>query len=441
MRLGPEMYRRQQRALALYNAAFPPCFLAMLPSALQRLARRGGYSRGFGARFGRFDRPLADWCRSRGPVWLASVSVGETRLALRIMDALRKQHPTLPILISTTTTTAAALALERVDAHTAFCYNPLDFTPTLRPAFDAIQPRALLGVEAFWPNLFNHAKTRSIASVWLPRISPRSRKRYEYLGATAGALFALADRITPGFPSEVGWLENVGVPPDRIRLTGSVKFDVAHQPAEPNASFPALLRGMQWQLEQDLVVIAGSTFPGEERLIAEACRKAFSDRTWRLIVVPRHVERRGEILRDLREAGFTVGLRSASAPTPADVLLVDTTGELTAWYACAEIAVVGKSFLDHRGGQNPIEPCLAGCQVITGASMENFTDISQSLDQAGLLDQTRADAELVPSLIKAARNGSDRRNIQTATRTIIEPHQGAADRVADLLLASVVPGL
>jgi len=429
--------QRRRRWLGLYNLAFPPLFLAMLPGAIYRLIRRGQFRQGFGMRFGRPTPALREWCAQHRPLWISSVSVGETRLAFRMLDALRKANAQLPMLLTTTTTTAAALVRERAerDPWLQFAYNPLDFPPTLDPALHAIQPRGLLAIEAFWPNLFHRVNQRDLPVFWLPRISPRSRRRYEKLGEGPGALFAMADRITVGFETERKWLRKVGVPDARIAVVGSVKFDHVVARIEARPDFRAFLQRLGWDLEHDTVVIGGSTFPGEERLLADTCRTAFADRDWRLIVVPRHVERRAEIGRELASGGHRYTLRTATEPAANPILLVDTTGELADWYACAEIAVVGKSLLA-KGGQNPVEPCLAGCRVIAGPDMSNFHDITQDLLGAGLIEQIEG-PERLGAVLGAHRSDGDPCRIQQRTQEVLAPHLGSAERVAAMMMEAV----
>jgi len=428
--------QRRRRWLGLYNLAFPPLFLAMLPGALHRLIRRGQFRQGFGMRFGRPTPELTEWCARQRPLWISSVSVGETRLAFRILDALREREVALPVLLTTTTTTAAALVRERAarDPALRFAYNPLDFPPTLDPALRAIQPRGLLAIEAFWPNLFHRVTRRDLPVCWLPRISPRSRRRYEKLGEAPGALFAMANRIMVGFESERAWLRKVGVPEERIAVLGSVKFDQPAAGIEPRPDFRQFLQKLGWDLANKTIVIGGSTFPGEELLLADACREAFAEGSWRLIVVPRHAERRTEIGRDLEKARHRHTFRTSAEPAPNPILVVDTTGELADWYACGQIAVVGKSLLA-KGGQNPVEPCLAGCRVITGPDMSNFHDVVQDLRQAGLIESIEGPERLAGALgNREANSGHATRQIQDRAAEVLAPHRGAAHRVAALLM-------
>ncbi len=321
-----------------------------------------------------------------------------------------------------------------------FCYNPLDFPPMLQRAFTVLRPRGVLAIEAFWPNAFATARARGIPTAWVPRISPRSRGRYARLGQTAGALFSLADPIMVGFPCERDWLIRMGVPGQRIVETGSVKFDLpaSSAPVEPPA-FRARLDRLGWVHETGPIIIGGSTFPGEETLLIRACREAFGTNAWRLICVPRHVERARSVVRECAALGETVALRSEESVRRARVLVVDTTGELADWYACAGVAVVGKSFLA-RGGQNPVEPCLAGCRVLAGPHLENFLEIATDLEAGGLLDRVAGAGELAGALRRAAApDHPGRASIREMACKAVARHRGAAGRVAEALLDRILP--
>jgi 3-deoxy-D-manno-octulosonic-acid transferase len=184
------------------------------------------------------------------------------------------------------------------------------------------------------------------------------------------------------------------------------------------------------------VLLGGSTFPGEEKILADILLALRADfpRLF-LVLVPRHVERAPEILAELSAAGLAVALRSeiADAPQPCDALLVNTTGELRDWYRTADAAFVGKS-ITGIGGQNPVEPALAGAPVLFGPHMENFTAVVRPLVEAGAAVQA-ADAAQLRDEIRTLLADPQRCVAMTSSaRRALDAHQGSTERAARLLL-------
>jgi len=183
------------------------------------------------------------------------------------------------------------------------------------------------------------------------------------------------------------------------------------------------------------ILLAGSTFAGEESILAEMfCQLRRQFPRLFLIVVPRHVERTREVLADLRRFDLRIALRSEAATEPADVLLVDTTGELRDWYYLATVVFMGKSLTAH-GGQNPVEPVLAGKPVVYGPHMENFAAIVTRWREAGAAVQVRDAAELQKELADLLANPKRREILAQRAGEIVRAHAGATERTAATALA------
>ena len=217
-------------------------------------------------------------------------------------------------------------------------------------------------------------------------------------------------------------------------VTGNAKFDHAAGGGERVAEFRAILR--QLGVAGDApVLLAGSTFPGEELILAKLfCELRDRFPNLFLILVPRHVERTPEVLADLRPLGLRVALRSDEAKTPADVLVVDTTGELRDWYHLATVVFMGKSLTAH-GGQNPVEPVLAGKPVVYGPHMENFAAIVARWREEEAAVQVRDEAELKEQLADLLANASRRETLAHRAREIVTAHFGATERTVAAVLA------
>ena len=432
-----------RRSLFIYNLFFPLVFLALLPGFLLRMLRRGGYREKFRQRLGRYT--AAERARfARGEwIWLHSISVGETLLALKIAREIRRLAPEKSIALSVTTSTGFAVAQPHASDWLEVIYNPLDAPWIVRRALDAVRPRRLIFIEAIWPNLLAEAKRRTLPVTFLPRLSPRSEARFRRCRFFTGPIFRFLDALAVSEPEDTARWQSLGVDPARLRVTGNAKFDAAASDGARAAEFRALLRSLD--LADDApVLLAGSTFPGEERILAEtfrALRAQFP--ALFLILVPRHAERAAAILADLRPLGLRIALRShlstgnqkPETSEPPDALLIDTTGELRDWYALATIVFIGKS-LTATGGQNPVEPVLAGKPVVFGPHMENFAPIVTRWLAAGAAVQIRDAAELRTQLATLLADAPRRETLAQRARALATQHAGATHRTAALLLGS-----
>jgi 3-deoxy-D-manno-octulosonic-acid transferase len=422
-----------RRSLLIYNLFFPLVFLALLPGFLLRMTRRGGYREKFGQRFGRYSDDERARFASGQWIWLHSISVGETLLALKLARQIHALDPTKSIALSVTTSTGFAVAREAASEWLDVIYNPLDAAWIVRAALDAVRPQRLIFVEAIWPNLLAEAKRRGLPVTFVPRLSPRSEARFRRARALTGPIFRLIDGLAVQEPEDVARWRSLGVAEDRIHLTGNTKFDHAAAGGERVEEFRTLLRRLGVQ-DGAPILLAGSTFPGEERILAEIflqLRARFPDLF--LIIVPRHVERTQEVLAELRPLGLRVALRTEPAGAPADALIVNTTGELRDWYHVSTAVFIGKSLTAH-GGQNPVEPVLAGKPVVFGPHMENFAAIVTRWQQARAAVQVRDASELRVQLGALLADPERRDELARRAREIVAAHTGSTLRTSTVLM-------
>lgn len=423
-----------RRSLRLYNFFFPFVFVVVLPGYLLRMFRRGGYREKFAQRFGRYTAEERKRFAGGSWLWLHSISVGETFLALKLARQMRALDPTTNIALSVTTSTGFAVAREAACDWLEVIYNPLDLLSFVRSALDVVQPKRLIFIEAIWPNLLAEAKRRELPVTFIPRLSPRSERRFHRARGLAGPIFRLIDALAVQEPEDVARWESLGVSKDRIRVTGNAKFDYTAGGGERVAEFRGLLR--QLGVADDApVLLAGSTFAGEELILAKLyleLRARFPKLF--LILVPRHVERTPEVLADLRPLNLRVALRNESAKSPTDVLVVNTTGELRDWYHLATVVFIGKSITAH-GGQNPVEPVLAGKPVVYGPNMENFAAIVTRWREEKAAVQVSDEAELKEQISDLLANVTRRESLALRAREIVAAHSGATGRTAKVVLS------
>ena len=344
----------------LYTLLFPLALLVILPRYLARMVKRGGFRQDFGQRFGRYDTDLHARFRHGEWFWVHAVSVGELLIALKLLAELHRRHPTWRFVVSSTTSTAHDLARQKQQDWWVPVYTPVDFGPVVRRALDTVRPRAVILTESeMWPAFVWTAAARGLPVLLVnARVSPRSARRYRRFAPLLRTVTRHLAGVGLQEPAHTELWSHLGIPRERLHLTGSVKYDP--DAAEGTArDFRPVLDAFGFQ-PGDPVLLAGSTHQGEEEILARALAELRAEfPAARLVIAPRHVERAADIAANLAKTGFRIARRTAPPDGPApDILLLDTTGELRDWYACADIVFIGKSLAGH-GGQNPVEAILA----------------------------------------------------------------------------------
>ncbi len=432
-------------ALLLYRLLYPLAFLLAAPFYVARLRRRergrssqakpDGYHLGIAQRFGRYDPELrARLADGSAPIWLCSISVGETIVALKLARAFRQQNPAARIVISVTTSTGYELLLREKTDWLIPIYNPLDFRFAARAALNAVRPKSLVLIEGgIWPNLLSLARAQGVRTVLASaRLSPRSERRWQKFRWLAGPVWRLFDLVCIPTDEDAVRFTNIGVPVDRLKQTGNIKFDNAGGDAPSReVEFRTLIEPLGFRGE---IIVAGSTWAPEEKALAAVLGELRSE--WpdlRLIIVPRHVERADEIARSL--APLRVARRSQPFTGEADVLLVDTTGELRDWYRLATVVFVGKSLpgIAEVGGQNVGEPAALGLPVVFGPHMENFRDLTAQLLASNAAIQVSETKSLVTAVHTLLSDPNERTVMGARAKETLTPHQGATARTAALL--------
>ena len=396
----------------IYNLLLPLVLLLGLPSFLIKGIRRGGLARNFKQRLG-FFRPetLAKWSQSQ-PIWIHAVSVGEAFIAFKIIEEIQSLSPSQAIVLSTTTTTGFALAAEKESSTLTVIHNPVDLPFITSRVIRKINPLKLVLVEAeIWPNLVRQLSRKGVPVLLInARLSPRSEKRYLKFQNAIEPIFSLISGATVPYAVDQARWAALGIPENRISVTGSIKFDDLDVSGSHKTQLSALREWLKSEgfPENARVLLAGSTHPDEESLIAEVAEKLRSRiPDLALIIVPRHAERGVEISHGLYLSGYSPILKNKARDQDAStesaigermpVWIANATGELRSWYQLAEVVIVGKSF-HGRGGQNPVEPILAGKPTIVGPNMENFRDVINDLLSVKGIRQVEDEEELLAAL-------------------------------------------
>ena len=426
----------------LYNLLFPIVFLFLLPHYILRMLRRGGYARNFGQRFGIYSPEARGLLAGPGrPIWIQAVSVGELAVAFSFMEEVRRRDPSVRFVLTTNTSTGHALALARVRPPDVTLYFPVDVPWIMARALRRIRPAMLVMVEAeMWPNWIRMSKKRGIPAVMINgRISERSFRGYRRIKFITRELLPRIHWFCVQSAGDRDRLVALGAPVEKVEVAGSAKYDIEATPPAAIARARAALDKLG-VAGDDLVLVGGSTWEGEEAILADLLIAA-RERHPRLmlVLVPRHFERREAVLAVLAGRGLSVAQRSLlpdDAPAPAerpDVFLVDTTGELRGFYAVADAVFVGKS-LTQTGGQNPIEPARDGKPVIVGPHMENFPAIARDFADAGAWVQVADAAGFQAAALRLLDDAAERRRLGDAAAALVARRAGAIRLMAERVL-------
>ncbi len=420
---------RESMVFFLYNLLFPLILVVMLPYFLARMCRRGGYAKGFAQRLGWYDEGLRARLRERQRIWIHAVSVGETYVALRFMEEWRQIHPGVAFVVSVNTSTAHILAEKNLSASDVLVYFPLDMGIVLKRVLRMINPLMLVLTECeFWPNLIRMSKRREIPVMLINgRMSERSFKGYFRYRRLFTPVLRMVDMLCVQGGLDRERYRMLGADPERIRQTGSAKYDVAlKNPGSPHESSAILSTAMM--SAEDLILLGGSTWPGEEDILLDyfLTAKTVHPRL-KLVLVPRHAERRDEVVaaikrRHLKYVQRSLGYPAVTGEMP-DVLLVDTTGELRHLYTQATVIFVGKSLTQH-GGQNIIETGVCGRAIVVGPNMENFLDIVAEFNVAQALIQVPDVARLRDSFDKLLSDKGMRDKVGAHAAALVERNKG-----------------
>ena len=423
----------------LYRILILPFFLIMSPYYVGRMLKRGGYGKDFSHRFGNvpvLPKPKNGVKR----IWIQAVSVGETEAVAPLLRKL-KARKDVEVVLTTTTSTAYKIIHEKyADLVSAYACFPIDFWPFSHKAWNRFAPTLAIQMEGeLWPEHLHQARSRGVPVLLVnARLSDKSFRRYRKVSAIARRIFAQIDFICAGTQNDFQRFLQLGVAESRIALAGNMKFDAAGGEAFTDAEKLALYREIFAPSvpaeKAGEVLLGSSTWPGEEAVMLETFRRARKERPdLKLLIVPRHAERRAEIVALLENCEFRWYLRSQTkpedVPADADICVADTTGELRRLTQIATVAFVGKSLLPNRGGQTPIECAAIGVPLVYGTEMTNFKDVCRALEDIGSAIKVRDGNAATETLCALLEDSEKRARMSAAEKSWHADNQGATERV------------
>lgn len=357
-------------------------------------------------------------------VWMHAASVGEVKVLGYLIDYLKKQDATLRIHVTVMTRAGFKTATDQLDDKgdsVTLSYFPLDALPAVRRSLDLINPASLVIAETeIWPNLISQAAQRNIPIVLVNgRMSEKAFRMYRYVRSFMKRLLALYDRFFFKTEGDFERYRHFGVTPGNSVVVGDMKFDAPLLPRSEGRR--SEMRARAGVSDDNFLLVAGSTRPGEEAILANVFRAVHAKhKNFRMIIAPRHVERVGEVKALLEEKGLPCDLYGNTS-TANGIILVDRMGFLNDLYMAADLAFVGGTLVD-IGGHNILEPVWAGTPVIFGPYLSNVSEaadyilansygakVASESDLAGLLQQV-----IAGELSFAVKTENDLRNSPTA---------------------------
>ena len=426
----------------LYSVLSVVALVIASPFLAYQAVRHRKYVRSLRQRLGYL--PLSFNIDGDESIWIHAVSVGETLTARALIGELKTRYPGLKLFLSTTTMTGHEVARALTDVDGVF-YFPLDWGFTVRRTLDVVRPRLFIMMETeIWPMLLRECRERGVATMLVNgRISKRSFARYTFVRRFFRRVLDDVERFCMQSEEAARRIVALGADPARVVVTGSLKFDSLDWPGvgPHGQSRDRVLRYFRLSPGRP-VVIAASTLRGEDQASFEAFHRVQA--RWPdalLIVAPRHPERFEEVTRLAAEEGFRVvrrtGLPVDQSPD-ADVVVLDTIGELARLYQIASVVFVGGSLVD-AGGHNILEPAMFGKAIVFGPHMHNFAEISAEFLRGSAAVQVSSTRELGECLVDLVGDGVRRASLGAAARAIVEGNRGAKARTMAVITALLPP--
>jgi 3-deoxy-D-manno-octulosonic-acid transferase len=423
---------KENLAYLFYNFALTGVFVIGSPFFLFKVIS-GKYRAGLKQRFGLLPKSFLD--KKAGRLWIHAVSVGEVGAAIPIGGEIKKRAPDIEIFFSTTTSTGQEVARKKWGKNVF--YYPLDFPGTVKRTLNYVQPDVFIAMETeIWPNLFRRAHRQGVPVLLLnARISNRSFRGYRRIKFLLKAVFSKVSMFGAQTAEDGDRLRKLGVENQKVIVTGNTKFDSAGtDSSKERLDYFESMLGLR---EKDVIVF-GSTHPGEEEIILEACKAISKDFSGiRFILCPRHPER-GDKVEELVKTTFFKTIRRSELKgdrkiKDEDFIIVDTVGELSTIYGLADIVFVGGSLIP-KGGQNIIEPAFWGKPILFGPHVYNFREIVRAFLEKDAACQVRDGEELKEKLIFFLTHKEKAVEMGNRAKGLILASRGASQKNAELIL-------
>jgi 3-deoxy-D-manno-octulosonic-acid transferase len=427
---------------SLYSLLLTIGFIVLLPRFLFDAVRKGKYAAGFWQRLGLLPEFAPN---EKDVLWIHCVSVGETNAARPLVTELINNFPDYRLVVSTTTRTGQKLAREIFAGEADFIFFfPFDWRFSVRRVLKIIKPSVVLLMETeLWFNFLREAsKSGAKIGIVNGRLSKKSVARYLYVRKFVARVLSFVDLALMQEERDAKRLIQLGIDAEKVKVTGNIKFDQKFDEGENN-----LTRGLRYRfrISKDApLIIAASTHAPEEKWILQAfsdVRQNTKGKLPRLLIAPRHPERFEEVAKLIKEMGLELARRSqkiSEQDYSAEVILLDSIGELRAAYHLAEIVFVGGSLIPH-GGQSILEPAIAQKAIVTGFYTMNFDAATNeflehnALVQLPQLNENEISSKLAGTFLNLLQDAKRREELARNASSVMEKNRGATTKTIELL--------
>ncbi|MFH1080678.1 MAG: 3-deoxy-D-manno-octulosonic acid transferase [Pseudomonadota bacterium] len=423
--------------LVLYNILLTLVAALAVPYYGAKVLLTGKYRHSIGPKFGFNRRDLYEGMQGTPRIWMHAVSVGEVTAAAPIIAALRADFPGACLVLSTGTETGQDMARRLVPEATVIIYYPLDIPFVVRKLIRMVRPDIFVLTETeLWPNFLQACRGQGIKVVMVNgRLSPRSFNKYYHTRFFWKGILRGIDKMGVISEIDAGYARTIGMAPEKIHVLGNAKYDGLAAKVSPALREETVSRLNMAVAKR--VLVAGSTHEGEETVILDVFRKLLAIYPdFRLILVPRHVERAGKVTNLVRQAGFDslalTQIDQGRTMQDEKVLVVNRIGELFKVYSLATVVYCGGSLVP-KGGQNILEPAAWGKVVFYGPSMEDFRDEKILLEAAGAGIPVNDGPELADKMLELLRSPEVLASKGQAAGQVVAANSGASQRYAALI--------
>ncbi len=421
-------------ALIIYNLLQVAALPWLGPPALLYFLSRSKYRGHLAGRLGRL--PDLSPLKGRSPrIWVHALSVGEVNAASALVTAISQRWQGAGIICSATTATGLTALKKKLDstAH-VITTAPFDLLPLVNKVIKGISPDCFILVETdVWPNWIWSMRHSDIPTMLVNgSLSSSSAERLSHLGPVKDILYGGFDLLAMQSPYDRERLLRLGFPTDRVSAPGNLKYDL--EVPQIDESEKVLLRGAIGLEPTAPLWVAGSTHPGEEKLILAAhkgLKQVFPG--LQLLLAPRDPKRGPELESLAKEMGFRAVRRSAVEKSgDVDIVVLDTLGELLKCYSLCDVAFVGGTLVN-IGGHNLLEPAAYGVPVLFGPYVESASTIAEDLLACGGGRRVSGKEELQGVLNKLLEDISERKNMGGRAKDLLQKNRGAVSRYLDLV--------
>ena len=424
----------------LYDIAAVLIAILIIPVFIVRSIREKGFVERIRQSLGFFPDHVLDKVEKKHCIWVHAASVGEIVATSPLIKEFHKEFPQTPILVSVVTTSGYEMANRIIKDADAIIYFPLDLPFLAGHVLRRIHPRVFLPVETeLWPNFLKTARQIHVPVMMVNgRISDRSVKQYKHLHSLLTDMIGTVTRFAMQSQIDADYIMRLGAPADLVTVTGNTKFDQTY--TDVSVEEKTQIINDMGLADNEGILLAGSTHRGEEGYVLKAfaaVRKTHPHA--KLVIAPRELLRTGEVIHQCEKAGFKVTTRTTpqlQACSGADIVILDTIGELGKVYSIGDVVYVGGSLIPH-GGHNILEPAAHGKAIIVGHYMFNFKDTHALFRNRDACITVKNEQELEQETVRLFDDPAHRHRMEQETRAIVQENKGASRKSAVILRETI----